>query len=143
MHYAIFGSRHRRSVESKNFHKIFNQKGLKDVFISVLILILFYFIPGGGTVLSGQGACLEILGVKGAHTLSPGDNSMKLAQIICATVLAGELSLMAALVNNDLVRSHMRHNRSSTTIGANSTPVNNVQQRRISLAPPNIHLTNM
>lgn len=52
-----------------------------------------------------------MLGVKGAHATNPAQHSMKLARIICATVLAGELSLMAALVNSDLVRSHMRHNR--------------------------------
>ena len=34
-----------------------------------------------------------------------------LAQIICSTVLAGELSLMAALVTDDLVSSHMKLNR--------------------------------
>jgi hydroxymethylglutaryl-CoA reductase (NADPH) len=66
---------------------------------------------GGGTVLPGQGACLEMLGVKGAHITHPATNSKKLATVICATVMAGELSLMAALVNSDLVKSHMRHNR--------------------------------
>ena len=40
-----------------------------------------------------------------------GDNSRKLAQIVGSAVLAGELSLMAALAANHLVRSHMQHNR--------------------------------
>lgn len=66
---------------------------------------------GGGTGLPGQGACLEMLGVRGAHPVTPAENSKTLAKIVCATVMAGELSLMAALVNSDLVKSHMRHNR--------------------------------
>lgn len=75
---------------------------------------LYFDLPGGGTILPGQSSCLEMLGVRGAHMTSPASNSMQLARIICATVLAGELSLMAALVNSDLVRSHMRHNRYTT-----------------------------
>ena len=43
-----------------------------------------------------------------------GDNSRKLAQIVGSAVLAGELSLMAALAANHLVRSHMQHNRKPT-----------------------------
>ncbi|XP_012277434.1 3-hydroxy-3-methylglutaryl-coenzyme A reductase isoform X2 [Orussus abietinus] len=72
---------------------------------------------GGGTGLPAQGACLAMLGVKGAHTEEPGENASKLARIVCATVLAGELSLMAALSAGHLVKSHLRHNRSSTTVG--------------------------
>ena len=37
----------------------------------------------------------------------PGDNSLRLAQIIAATVLCGELSLMSAQTNfGELIRSH-------------------------------------
>ncbi|KAI5638067.1 hydroxymethylglutaryl-coenzyme A reductase domain-containing protein [Phthorimaea operculella] len=79
---------------------------------------------GGGTVLTGQSACLEILGVKGAGK-RPAENSARLASLICATVLAGELSLMAALVNSDLVKSHMRHNRSALNVPAQATVVEN------------------
>lgn len=68
---------------------------------------------GGGTGLPGQSACLDMLGVRGAHPTTPADNSKALAKIVCATVMAGELSLMAALVNSDLVQSHMKHNRTS------------------------------
>lgn len=71
---------------------------------------------GGGTILPAQGACLSILGVKGAHSDEPGENASRLARIVCATVLAGELSLMAALTAGHLVKSHLRHNRSSTTV---------------------------
>lgn len=67
----------------------------------------------GGTGLPGQSACLDMLGVRGAHMITPAENSKTLAKVVCATVMAGELSLMAALVNNDLVKSHMKHNRTS------------------------------
>lgn len=67
---------------------------------------------GGGTHLPAQAGCLEICGVRGAaKTGDPGDNARKLAMIVGSAVLAGELSLMAALAANHLVRSHMQHNR--------------------------------
>ena len=54
---------------------------------------------------------LQMLGVQGANQDSPGDNARHLAQVVCATVLAGELSLMSALAAGHLVKSHMAHNR--------------------------------
>lgn len=71
---------------------------------------------GGGTHLPAQAGGLEICGVRGASKdpLLPGDNSRRLAQMVGASVLAGELSLMAALAANHLVRSHMQHNRKTT-----------------------------
>jgi hydroxymethylglutaryl-CoA reductase (NADPH) len=66
---------------------------------------------GGGTHLPAQAGCLDLCGVRGAAKSAPGDNSRKLAMIVGAAVLAGELSLMAALAANHLVRSHMQHNR--------------------------------
>ncbi|XP_028042793.1 3-hydroxy-3-methylglutaryl-coenzyme A reductase [Bombyx mandarina] len=87
----------------------------EDLYVTCTMPSLEVGTVGGGTVLTGQGACLEILGVKGAGT-RPAENSARLASLICATVLAGELSLMAALVNSDLVKSHMRHNRSTLNV---------------------------
>ncbi|XP_039305201.1 3-hydroxy-3-methylglutaryl-coenzyme A reductase [Solenopsis invicta] len=66
---------------------------------------------GGGTVLPAQEACLGMLGIKGGHPTEPGQNAKRFAQIVCATVLAAELSLMAALTSGDLVKSHLRHSR--------------------------------
>ncbi|MCJ1383453.1 3-hydroxy-3-methylglutaryl-coenzyme A (HMG-CoA) reductase isozyme [Xylographa soralifera] len=77
---------------------------------------------GGGTVLEPQQAMLDLLGVKGAHTTNPGDNARKLARIIAASVLAGEVSLCAALAAGHLVRAHMAHNRSVIPTRS-STPV--------------------
>jgi hydroxymethylglutaryl-CoA reductase (NADPH) len=55
---------------------------------------------GGGTHLSAQNNCLDICGVCGASRISAGDNSRQLAMIVASGVLAGELSLMAALAAN-------------------------------------------
>lgn len=68
---------------------------------------------GGGTILEPQAAMLDLLGVRGAHPTSPGDNARQLARIIAAGVLAGELSLCSALAAGHLVKAHMTHNRSA------------------------------
>ena len=67
---------------------------------------------GGGTILGPQYAMLEMLGVAGAHPTTPGANAQRLARIICASVMAGELSLMSALAAGHLIKAHMQHNRS-------------------------------
>jgi hydroxymethylglutaryl-CoA reductase (NADPH) len=71
---------------------------------------------------------LDLLGVRGSHPTNPGDNARRLARIIAAAVLAGELSLCSALAAGHLVRAHMQHNRSaapsrSTTPAPPGTPV--------------------
>lgn len=70
---------------------------------------------GGGTALDAQRACLNVLGVGGGsvatHQGESGHNAEKFAQIVCATVLASELSLLSALDAGHLVQSHMKHNR--------------------------------
>lgn len=83
----------------------------EDLYITCTMHSLEVGTVGGGTILPGQSACLDILGVRGAHPTHPAENAKHLARVICATVMAGELSLMAALVNSELVKSHMRHNR--------------------------------
>lgn len=91
------------------------EKG-EDLYISCSMPSIEVGTVGGGTALPAQSSCLEMMGVKGPATTNPGDNSSLLARIICGTVLAGELSLMAALAAGHLVRSHLRHNRSSTNV---------------------------
>ncbi|KAG6183266.1 hypothetical protein E4U25_007011 [Claviceps purpurea] len=83
---------------------------------------------GGGTILEPQSAMLDLLGVRGSHPTNPGDNARRLARIIGASVLAGELSLCSALQAGHLVKAHMQHNRSaapsrSTTPAPSATPV--------------------
>ncbi|KAE8451093.1 hypothetical protein EG329_004765 [Mollisiaceae sp. DMI_Dod_QoI] len=75
---------------------------------------------GGGTILEPQAAMLDLLGVRGSHPTNPGDNARKLARIIAAGVLAGELSLCSALAAGHLVQSHMAHNRSAPATRANT-----------------------
>ncbi|KAF2209137.1 hypothetical protein CERZMDRAFT_87116 [Cercospora zeae-maydis SCOH1-5] len=67
---------------------------------------------GGGTMLEPQAAMLEMLGVRGPNVDAPGENSRRLARLIGAATLAGELSLCSALASGDLVKSHLQHNRS-------------------------------
>ncbi|XP_050481962.1 3-hydroxy-3-methylglutaryl-coenzyme A reductase [Bombus huntii] len=109
-----------------------------DLYVSCTMPSIEIGTIGGGTGLPAQGACLAMLGVQGAHTDQPGENASRLARIICATVLAGELSLMAALTAGHLVKSHLRHNRSSTAVtNAISTPQDTTG---IKLSVPNMLL---
>lgn len=75
---------------------------------------------GGGTVLEPQAAMLDMLGVRGAHPTNPGENARRLARIVAAGVLAGELSLCSALAAGHLVQAHMSHNRSAAPSAAPS-----------------------
>ena len=77
---------------------------------------------GGGTILSPQRAMLEMLGVAGAHLTEPGANARRLARIIAAAVMAGELSLMSALAAGHLIQAHMKHNRSVPVTPGAVTP---------------------
>ena len=60
---------------------------------------------GGGTGLPAQSEALKLLGVLAGMD---GKNSMKLAEIIGAAVLAGELSLLASLAEGSLARVHRK-----------------------------------
>jgi hydroxymethylglutaryl-CoA reductase (NADPH) len=62
---------------------------------------------GGGTSLGSQAEALAMLGVA-VDPERPGAAVTRLAEILGATVLAGELSLLAAFTSNDLARAHER-----------------------------------
>ncbi|KAJ1269136.1 hypothetical protein BS78_07G187700 [Paspalum vaginatum] len=85
----------------------------KDLHISVTMPSIEVGTVGGGTQLTSQSACLDLLGVKGANRDSPGSNARLLATVVAGGVLAGELSLLSALAAGQLVKSHMKYNRSS------------------------------
>ncbi|KAG2579900.1 3-hydroxy-3-methylglutaryl-coenzyme A reductase-like [Panicum virgatum] len=85
----------------------------KDLHISVTMPSIEVGTVGGGTQLASQSACLDLLGVKGANRDSPGSNARLLATVVAGGVLAGELSLLSALAAGQLVKSHMKYNRSS------------------------------
>ncbi|KAL1428571.1 hypothetical protein MTO96_002936 [Rhipicephalus appendiculatus] len=94
----------------------------QDLYISCTMPSIEIGTVGGGTVLQPQGTMLELLGVRGSSIEEPGAHACTLARVVCATVLAGELSLLSALAAGHLVKSHMRHNRSSVNV-AQSTAV--------------------
>ena len=97
---------------------------------------------GGGTHLTAQGACLDMMGgLKGPHPTVPGGNSSSLARICAGIVMAGEISLMAALTSGDLMRSHLEHNRSFSS-GAN-TPSAAVTAAEDSASLTNLRLRNI
>src|SRR4051812_30627409 len=72
----------------------------KDYYYSVTIPSLICATYGGGTGLPTQREALQMLGCYGAG------NVRKLAEIIAATVLAGELSLGSAIVAEEWVQAH-------------------------------------
>ena len=92
---------------------------------------------GGGTILEPQGAMLDILGVRGSHPTAPGDNARRLARIIAAATLAGELSLCSALAAGHLVKAHMAHNRSAAP-SRTTTPAPQAAMTPVSLAMSNV-----
>uniref|UniRef100_A0A1I8A6I5 3-hydroxy-3-methylglutaryl-coenzyme A reductase n=1 Tax=Steinernema glaseri TaxID=37863 RepID=A0A1I8A6I5_9BILA len=76
---------------------------------------------GGGTFLPSQKAALAMMKCAGGDQKDPGKNARQLAQVICATVLAGEISLLAAQCTHTLVSSHMTYNRSKYNLPAAAT----------------------
>nr|AQT00803.1 hydroxymethylglutaryl-CoA reductase [Osmanthus fragrans] len=95
--------------------------GGKDLHISVTMPSIEVGTVGGGTQLASQSACLNLLGVKGASKEAPGSNARQLATIVAGAVLAGELSLMSALAAGQLVKSHMKYNRSNKDVSKASS----------------------
>ena len=71
-----------------------------DYYYSITIPSLIVATYGGGTGLATQREGLEMLGCYGT------DKVRKLAEIIAATVLCGELSLGSAIVAEEWVRAH-------------------------------------
>ncbi|TAF63835.1 MAG: hydroxymethylglutaryl-CoA reductase [Cytophagales bacterium] len=76
-----------------------------DYYFSVTIPSLIVATYGGGTNLPTQRECLEILGCYGTGKV------YKLAEIIAATVLCGELSLSGAIIADEWVSSHEQYGR--------------------------------
>lgn len=110
-----------QNVESSNCITVMrNYNG--DLQISVSMPSIEVGTIGGGTVLEPQSAMLDLLGVRGPHSTNPGENARRLARIVAAGVLAGELSLCSALAAGHLVKAHMAHNRSAVPTRA-PTPI--------------------
>lgn len=76
-----------------------------DLYCSVTLPSVICATHGGGTGLPHQQECLKLLGCEGKG------KARKLAEIIGATVLAGDLSLAAAIVADEWVSSHDAYGR--------------------------------
>lgn len=77
----------------------------KDLYISITIPSLIVATYGGGTSLPTQRECLDLLDCYGKGKV------YKFAEIVGGVVLAGELSLAAAISSSDWVSSHEQYGR--------------------------------
>ncbi|XP_077988663.1 3-hydroxy-3-methylglutaryl-coenzyme A reductase-like [Glandiceps talaboti] len=116
--YIATGQDPAQNIASSNCITLMETTGLnnEDLYMSCTMPSVELGTVGGGTILPPQAACLDMLGVRGSSISQPGKNSQTLARIVCGTVMAGELSLMSALAAGHLVKSHMKHNRSSISM---------------------------
>jgi hydroxymethylglutaryl-CoA reductase (NADPH) len=103
-----------QNVESSNCMTLMEEDDNGDLWISCTMPSIEVGTVGGGTGLPAQSAGLKIIGVKGGGE-TPGANAKQLAHVIASAVMAGELSLLAALSANTLVQAHMQHNRKPAT----------------------------
>ena len=76
-----------------------------DLYLNITLPSLIVATHGGGTGLATQNEYLRLLGCVGEGTVH------KLAEIVAAVVLAGELSLGAAISSGDWVSSHEQYGR--------------------------------
>jgi len=83
-----------------------------DLYASVTLPSLTVATVGGGTALGTSRECLEILGCAGSG------HAGKFAEIICATLLAGELSMGAAIASGEFVAAHETYGRNRPKLSA-------------------------
>jgi hydroxymethylglutaryl-CoA reductase (NADPH) len=76
-----------------------------DYYYSITLPSLIVATHGGGTGLPTQRECLSMLGCVGPGTV------LKLAEIVAATVLCGEISLGSAITAEEWVSSHEQYGR--------------------------------
>ena len=76
-----------------------------DLYASVTLPSLTVATVGGGTGLGTSRECLEMLGCAG------GGKALKLAEVVAATVLAGELSMGGAIGSGEFVDAHELYGR--------------------------------
>lgn len=76
-----------------------------DLYVSIYLPDLMVGTIGGGTGLATQKEALGILGVTGG---TGGEHATRFAEIIGATVLAGEISLLSSLEQGTLARAHSK-----------------------------------
>jgi hydroxymethylglutaryl-CoA reductase (NADPH) len=71
-----------------------------DLYASVTLPSLTVATVGGGTGLGTSRECLEMIGCAGSG------NAAKFAEIVAATILAGELSMGSAIASEEFVQAH-------------------------------------
>ncbi len=76
-----------------------------NLYASVMLPSLTVATVGGGTGLGTSRECLEMLGCSGSG------HAAKFSEIIAATVLAGEISMGAAITSNEIVNAHEVYGR--------------------------------
>lgn len=87
----------------------FEQTDAGDLYAAVTLPNLIVGTVGGGTKLPSQQACLDILGLAGTGKANA------LAEVCGALVLAGELSIIAALAAGQFVGAHEKLARGNQT----------------------------
>eukprot|EP00056_Hartaetosiga_gracilis_P011290 m.169913 g.169913 ORF g.169913 m.169913 type:complete len:568 (-) comp13484_c3_seq13:221-1924(-) len=113
-------------IESSQCLTVLEMEG-EDLHMSVTMPSIEVGTVGGGTTLPAQRAALKMIGCQGADRVKSGGNADILANAVASTVLAGEISLIAALTTNDLLKAHIELNRktgpapSSTTTTTTTT----------------------
>ena len=79
----------------------FEEREDGSLYASVTVPNLVVGTVGGGTGLPSQRACLDLLG------LGDVDTANEFAELCAAVVLAGELSIVGAIVANEFTRAHV------------------------------------
>ena len=111
--FAATGQDIAQVVESSGCFTLTEPRGA-DLYISVTLPSLEIGTVGGGSSLPTQREALSIMGVSGGGN-PHGSNASKLAEIIGAAVLAGELNLLSAQFSRDLGKAHGRLGRNSAS----------------------------
>ena len=86
-----------------------------DLYASVTLPSLSVATVGGGTGLGTSPECLKMLGCLGAG------GAPRLAEIAAATLLAGELSMAAAIASGEFVAAHEEYGRNRPTADPKET----------------------
>lgn len=94
---------------------MFEETTAGDLYAAVKLSSLLVGTVGGGTALSTQRECLESLGCYGIG------KSKKLAEIIAATLLAGELGICSGITSEDFQEPHKRARVYTVAKAYNST----------------------
>ncbi len=140
--YLACGQDAAQNVESSNcLTQLTAVNGGDDLHISCTMPSIEVGTVGGGTHLAAQKACLKLLGAAGAHQDAPGANARTLASVVAASVMAGELSLIAALSAGHLMKAHMQLNRKPAAApaaapAAPAAPSHHLLPRLLPPAPP-------